>query len=140
MMIGISWQRKGIPISMVSKRRKNQKPKSELQKLIVQNFPLQKRNSVILKYYWDVQIKEILDLWKKHKQIILYGPPGTGKTFLALGLANAIAKEKYELVQFHPSYEYEDFVEGIEVEVAPEGNQINYVPKPRLFRKLLRLC
>lgn len=47
-------------------------------------------------------------------QIILYGPPGTGKTFVAQRLARHFAGElgSVEIVQFHPSYTYEDFVEG----------------------------
>lgn len=48
------------------------------------------------------------------RQIIFQGPPGTGKTFIARKLAQAITgnSDNIELVQFHPSYAYEDFVEG----------------------------
>ncbi len=48
------------------------------------------------------------------KQIILHGPPGTGKTYVANKLATFIAGKTtaVERVQFHPSYAYEDFVEG----------------------------
>ena len=48
------------------------------------------------------------------KQVIFQGPPGTGKTFLAKKLAEHLAgdKNRVTLVQFHPSYAYEDFVEG----------------------------
>ncbi|MCP4416326.1 MAG: AAA domain-containing protein, partial [Chloroflexi bacterium] len=49
-------------------------------------------------------------------QAILYGPPGTGKTFLAQKLAMHLTQGKdgfWEMVQFHPAYAYEDFVQGI---------------------------
>lgn len=54
------------------------------------------------------------DLLLDSRQLIFQGPPGTGKTFIARKLALAIAgdKDRVELVQFHPSYAYEDFVEG----------------------------
>jgi MoxR-like ATPase len=59
-------------------------------------------------------LQEIVDLLKDRKQAIFYGPPGTGKTRVALDLAEAFAgtEDRVELVQFHPSYAYEDFVEG----------------------------
>jgi MoxR-like ATPase len=44
---------------------------------------------------------------------VLYGPPGTGKTWLARKLAQHLTDEgAVKLVQFHPSYTYEDFFEG----------------------------
>lgn len=48
------------------------------------------------------------------RQVIFYGPPGTGKTFVAQRLAAAIAGDpsRVRTVQFHPSYAYEDFIEG----------------------------
>ena len=46
--------------------------------------------------------------------MIFQGPPGTGKTYVARALADCLAgaKERVRLVQFHPSYAYEDFVQG----------------------------
>ena len=77
-------------------------------------------------------------LWEYAKNIILYGPPGTGKTWRARQLAREIvkpegdedAKKRIKLVQFHPSYSYFDFVEGIEA--GPGGFQ----RKSKLFRTL----
>ncbi|MCR5887896.1 AAA family ATPase [Hymenobacter sp. J193] len=53
---------------------------------------------------------------RRRKNLLLQGPPGTGKTFLARRLAwlelGAQDAARTELVQFHPSYSYEDFVQG----------------------------
>lgn len=58
-------------------------------------------------------LAEILDQLRDKRQAIFYGPPGTGKTYIALKLAHHLTDvEAVELVQFHPSYAYEDFVEG----------------------------
>ena len=52
-------------------------------------------------------------LLEDRRQVVFYGPPGTGKTFVARELAREIAgPDAVTLVQFHPSYAYEDFVEG----------------------------
>ena len=53
-------------------------------------------------------------LLEDRRQIIFQGPPGTGKTYVARKLAVRLAgsPERVRLVQFHPSYAYEDFVQG----------------------------
>ena len=59
-------------------------------------------------------LEEINALLKDKKQVIFQGPPGTGKTFVAQELAQHLAglEDRVTLVQFHPSYAYEDFVQG----------------------------
>jgi 5-methylcytosine-specific restriction protein B len=61
------------------------------------------------------ELRNIVTLMERKKgQAIFYGPPGTGKTYIARELARVIAgsDERWKLVQFHPSYAYEDFIEG----------------------------
>jgi MoxR-like ATPase len=60
------------------------------------------------------EVEEMLQLVSRKKQAVFYGPPGTGKTFVAQKLAKYIAgdESRVRLVQLHPSYAYEDFVEG----------------------------
>ena len=60
------------------------------------------------------QLQEILDDLTEKGQVIFYGPPGTGKTYVARALARhcRLHGGDFDIVQFHPSYSYEDFVEG----------------------------
>ena len=59
-------------------------------------------------------LDDVVDLLRAKRQLIFYGPPGTGKTFLAQEIAKDITRDggEFVLVQFHPSYSYEDFIEG----------------------------
>lgn len=62
----------------------------------------------------EEDLVEIAQLLESKKQVVFYGPPGTGKTYVAKRLAESLAGDpsRVRLVQFHPSYAYEDFVEG----------------------------
>lgn len=59
-------------------------------------------------------LPEVVDLLEAKRQVIFDGPPGTGKTYVAQKLAEELARPngRPELVQFHASYAYEDFVQG----------------------------
>lgn len=61
-------------------------------------------------------LQELVDLLNRRRQLVIYGPPGTGKTYVAKKLAERLAgaqdPSRVRLVQFHPSYAYEDFFEG----------------------------
>ena len=86
-------------------------------------------------------------LLKQFGQIILYGPPGTGKTRLARELAAGLLeiplpklegeKERFQFVQFHPSYNYEDFVRGIRMETDDNG-RVAYKTENRVFGEMAK--
>lgn len=77
----------------------------------------------------DLHIEEpVLEHWvraiERKKQAVLYGPPGTGKTYAAEHLARHLAGGSdgfVDVIQFHPSYSYEDFVQAKRVMPTPDG-------------------
>jgi hypothetical protein len=77
--------------------------------------------------------KEYIELLKANKNVVLTGAPGTGKTYMAKAIAaemNAVTK----FVQFHPSYDYTDFVEGLRP-VENGNGQIGFERKNGVFKE-----
>ncbi|MBD2537779.1 AAA family ATPase [Coleofasciculus sp. FACHB-SPT36] len=71
---------------------------------------------------------------ERKKQAIIYGSPGTGKTFIAQKIAQHLIGGGYgfsELVQFHPAYTYEDFIQGIRPQ--SQDGQLKYSLVPGRF-------
>ena len=68
-------------------------------------------------------LAEIETLLEDKRQVIFQGPPGTGKTYVAQRLAKHLAgsDERVTLVQLHPSYAYEDFVQGFRPTTLKDG-------------------
>jgi hypothetical protein len=96
-------------------------------------------------------IESKIALLKKSKNLILTGAPGTGKTFLARQMAvkmiagkieeknlSDVEREKFKkqycFVQFHPSYDYTDFVEGLRPAKPDEKGNIGFELKNGIFK------
>lgn len=60
----------------------------------------------------EVDYMNYVDFLKNNHNLILHGAPGTGKTYLAKKIAESMGAE-WKMVQFHQSYDYTDFVEGL---------------------------
>ena len=89
----------------------------------------------------EIKMPENIDKYKNillsSKNIILRGAPGTGKTHLAKEIALELAggnEDQISFVQFHPSYDYTDFVEGLRPILGNDG-QINFGLQDGIFKK-----
>lgn len=111
-------------------------------------FPSERNSSYPIAYIDPPEPPEDADVLarqiQKTKQIVLYGPPGTGKTYVAKQFANwwvaqqdkiRATTDQVRTVTFHPSYSYEDFVEGLTANSKPDGN-VSYDVEPGIFRQL----
>ncbi|MFJ7202394.1 AAA family ATPase [Streptomyces sp. NPDC098789] len=89
-------------------------------------------------------LQEVRDLLQDRRQLIFYGPPGTGKTYLAQHIAEHLAGDPraVKLVQFHPSYAYEDFFEGFRpaVQDGSGSGALTFALRPGPFRQLVDLA
>ena len=76
---------------------------------------------------------------KKNHNLILTGAPGTGKTWLAKKIAEEMGCSENEIgfVQFHPSYDYTDFVEGLRPKEDENGN-IGFERKDGVFKEFCK--
>lgn len=92
------------------------------------------------------------DMLIESKNIIFRGAPGTGKSYLARSIAADIISNGYfddytqlsdeqrkqvEFVQFHPSYDYSDFVEGLRPQIHEDGT-MGFALQDGVFKKFIQ--
>ncbi len=124
-----------------------EKPKSELQKsadintYVMELLDLQNaaKTDLVIMSWFLIRLIEIQSIADDHSlNVILYGPPGTGKTYSVMQMIKLLCigdNEQYEYIQFHPSYTYEDFIEGIKPKGVGEDGNIQFELVNGIFKK-----
>jgi len=90
--------------------------------------------------YGEADLERWVQAIQRKGQAIFYGPPGTGKTFLARRLGRYLVGGGdgfIDLVQFHPAYAYEDFIQGIRPVTQLDG-RLTYEMTPGRFLQFCR--
>lgn len=113
-------------ILWVCKNLKNQEIMEYINKMI-RNKTVQEENAY----------SKYIDLLKTNKNIVFNGAPGTGKTYLAKQIAEAMGAE-IKFVQFHPSYDYTDFVEGLRPTPPDEKGYIGFERRDGVFKEFCK--
>ena len=94
-------------------------------------------NSLINPTYMpQLRYKEYIDLLTEAHNLVLTGAPGTGKTHMAQAIAEEMGAVT-KFVQFHPSYDYTDFVEGLRPIEKGDG-QMGFERKDGVFKEFCR--
>ena len=84
----------------------------------------------------QLKYKEYIDLLAEAHNLVLTGAPGTGKTYMAQAIAEEMGAVT-KFVQFHPSYDYTDFVEGLRP-IEKDDGQLGFERKDGVFKEFCR--
>ncbi|EDP96748.1 AAA family ATPase [Kordia algicida OT-1] len=106
--------------------------------LDIENTPVD--NILLSRFIWKYgNTQGIADV--NTPNVILYGPPGTGKTYAVKNSLDFLCqgdRSRYEFVQFHPSFTYEDFIEGIKPKGVTENGNIKFELVDGIFKRFCK--
>jgi hypothetical protein len=99
-------------------------------------------SNLLSTFLWKyATVKGIADV--DSPNVILYGPPGTGKTFTVMNSLEFLCqgdRSRYEFVQFHPSFTYEDFIEGIKPKGVSQDGNIKFELVDGVFKRFCKIA
>mgnify|MGYP000181458826 FL=1 len=108
----------------------------------VENESYSKKDFLSEVFINEDDLRKLQSVLQNKKNLILKGAPGVGKTFIADRLAYLMMEEKDEsriqMIQFHQSYSYEDFIEGYRPKADGEGFELKQGPFVKFARKASR--
>ena len=132
------WEYKGKKGARQTINWDRNKERIDLYKSILNGTYRENKEKVVM----NKNINHYLDKLVKSKNLILRGAPGTGKTYLAKEIALELTggnEDQIEFVQFHPSYDYTDFVEGLRPDSNEDGT-IDFKIQDGIFKKFCQLA
>ena len=132
------WKYKGKKGARQTINWDRNKERIDLYKSILNGTYRENKEKVVM----NKNINHYLDKLVKSKNLILRGAPGTGKTYLAKEIALELTggnEDQIEFVQFHPSYDYTDFVEGLRPDSNEDGT-IDFKLQDGIFKKFCQLA
>ena len=107
---------------------------------------IKRRQAEIMNVIGVIEIDPILkskidQILNNKKQVILYGPPGTGKTWTAQAYIEEVLKgqekDRSKFITFHPSYSYEEFVEGLKpIPAEATTSGLKFIVEDGIFKRI----
>jgi MoxR-like ATPase len=121
---GMKWQQYKIVLDFLNDAKNHSNGKKSFKELSLESIESSVENEIF-----------------ENKNVIFHGAPGTGKTYSVLKAVESLTgndTSRYILVQFHPSYGYEDFIDGIKPVKGTNSGNINLELENGIFKDICK--